>query len=92
MEDLQNGVSMDSAAPRAELAPKLGLVSALIPLRLTMVQTVGDLGTKHRIVPQDHAQVKFSSHQSSSVGSYRSGNYYHVKYVNEILVLNISQF
>ena len=51
MEDLQNGVSMDSAAPRAELAPKLGLVSALIPLRLTMVQTVGDLGTKHRIVP-----------------------------------------
>ena len=74
MEDLQNGVSMDSAAPRAELAPELGLVSALIPLRLTMVQTVGDLGSKHRIVPQDHAQVKFSSHQSSSVGSCRYGN------------------
>lgn len=74
MEDLQNGVSMDSAAPRAELAPKLGLVSALTPLRLTMVQTVRDQGTKHRIVPQDHAQVKFSSHQSSSVGSCRYGN------------------
>ena len=74
MEDLQNGVSMDSAAPRAELAPKLGFVSALIPLRLTMVQTVRDQGTKHRIVPQDHAQVKFSSHQSSSVGSCRYGN------------------
>lgn len=74
MEDLQNGVSMDSAAPRAEMAPKLGLVSALIPLRLTMVQTVRDQGTKHRIVPQDHAQVKFSSHQSSSVGSCRYGN------------------
>ena len=69
MEDSQNGVSMDSVAPRAELASKLGLVPALIPLRLTMVQTVGDLGTKHRIVPQDHAQVKFSPHQSSSVGN-----------------------
>lgn len=70
MEDSQNGVSMDSAAPRVGLAPKLGLVSALILLRLTMVQTVGDLGTRHRIAPQDHAQVKFPSHQSSSVGSY----------------------
>ena len=70
MEDSQNGVSMDSAAPRVGLAPKLGLVSALILLHLTMVQTVGDLGTKHRIVPQDHAQVKFPSHQSSSEGSY----------------------
>ena len=52
----------------------------------------GPRNETHRIVPQDHAQVKFSSHQSSSVGSYRSGNYYDVKYVNDILVLNISQF
>lgn len=60
MEDSQNGVGMDSVAPRVGLAPKLGFVPALIPLRLTMVQTVGDQGTKHRIVPQDHVQVKFS--------------------------------
>ena len=46
MEDSQNGVTMDSAAPCVELAPKLGLVPALIPLRLTMVQTVRDQGTK----------------------------------------------
>ena len=50
---------MDSAAPRVGLAPKLGFVPVLIPLRLTMVQTVGDQGTKHRIVLQDHAQVNF---------------------------------
>ena len=69
MEDSQNGVSMDSAAPRVGLAPKLGFVPVLIPLRLTMVQTVGDQGTKHRIVLQDHVQVKFSPYKSSSVGS-----------------------
>ena len=57
MEVLQSGVHMDRAAPLVGLVAKLDSVPAPVHLRSIMAQTAWDLGTKHKIVSQDHAQV-----------------------------------
>ena len=48
---------MAHAAPLVGLVLNLDSVTVPVHLRSTMAQTAWDLGTKQKIVPQDHAQV-----------------------------------